>query len=102
MHGTHGQEDLVLSIKNIHVQDWIALNPFAPPVKGDLSAMFRLNYNEHMQINGKGTVDTDNFYYGRERVADIHAEADITTAPGGALTASADISFDGHRAITLR
>lgn len=102
MHGTHGQEDLVLSIKNIHVQDWIALNPFAPPVKGDLSAKFRLNYNEHMQINGKGTVDTDNFYYGRERVADIHAEADITTAPGGALTASADISFDGHRAITLR
>lgn len=100
--GSHDQEDLVVSIRDIHVQDWIALSPFAPPVKGDLSAMIRLNYNEAKQINGRGTIDTSNFYYGRERVADIHADADVSTTLGGTLTATADVSFDGHRAITLR
>ncbi|MDE6487176.1 MAG: translocation/assembly module TamB [Muribaculaceae bacterium] len=100
--GAHDQEDLVVSISDIHVQDWIALSPFAPPIKGDLSAMIRLNYNEAMQINGRGTIDTSNFYYGRERVADMHADADVSTTLGGTLTATADVSFDGHRAITLR
>lgn len=100
--GSHEQEDLILRVSDIHIQDWIALNPFAPPVKGDVSAEFRINYNERMQLNGRGSVDTRNVFYGRERVADIHADADVSTSPGGALTASADISFDGHRAITLR
>lgn len=100
--GAHGQEDLVVRISDIHVQDWIALNPFAPPVKGNLSAMIRLNYNEAKQINGHGTIDTSDFYYGRERVADIHADADVSTTLSGTLTATADVSFDGHRAITLR
>ncbi|MDE6160045.1 MAG: translocation/assembly module TamB, partial [Muribaculaceae bacterium] len=100
--GSHEQEDLVVQIQDIHVQDWLALNPFAPPVKGDVSADMRFNFSDAKQLNGRGSIDMKNFYYGRERVADIHADADVTTTPGGALTASADISFDGHRAITLR
>ncbi|MDE6453547.1 MAG: translocation/assembly module TamB [Muribaculaceae bacterium] len=100
--GSHDQEDLVVSVSDIHLQDWIALNPFAPPVKGDLSALIRLNYNDNKQLNGRGTIDLTKFYYGRERVADIHAQADVSTMPGGAVTATADVSFDGHRAITLR
>jgi len=98
----HTQEDLVVQINDIHIQDWLALNPFAPPVKGDFSANLRLNHDGQKQFNGQGTVDLRNFYYGRERVADIHADAAVTTSQGGALTADADISFDGHRAITLR
>lgn len=98
----HGQEDLVVDIADIHVQDWIALNPFAPPLKGNVSANMRINYNENRQLNGRGTVDLSDFFYGGERVAHIHADANVTTGAGGALNASADISFDGHRAITLR
>ena len=100
--GSHDQEDLVVQVRDIHVQDWLALNPFAPPVKGDVSADLRVNFNQAKQINGRGTVDMTNFYYGREKVADIHADADVTTGLDGALNATADISFDGHRAITLR
>lgn len=100
--GHTGQEDLVVRVGDIHVQDWIALNPFAPPVKGDVSAEIRLNYNDARQLNGRGTVDLSKFFYDGQRVADIHADADVSTAPGGVLTATADIAVDGRRAITLR
>lgn len=102
VNGSHDQEDLVLNISDIHVQDWIALNPFAPPVKGDVSAEIRLNYNERKQLNGRGNIDLANFFYGGQPVAHIQATADVSTSPGGVLDATADISFDGRRAITLR
>ncbi len=100
--GSHDQEDLVINVSDIHVQDWIALNPFAPPVKGDVSASIRLNRNDNLQLTGRGAVDLNNFFYGGERVAQIHADADVTTGAGGVLNATADIFFDGHRAVTLR
>ena len=100
--GKHEQEDLVINVSDIHVQDWIALNPFAPPVKGDVSASIRLNHDENMQLNGRGSVDLSNFLYNGEKVAQIHADADVSTAAGGVLRATADVFFDGHKAVTLR
>lgn len=99
--GHDGQEDLVVKISDIHIEDWIALNPFAPPVKGDVSAEVRLNYNDARQLNGRGAVDISKFFYDGQRVADIHADADVSTAPGGALRADADIAVDGRKAISL-
>lgn len=98
----HKQEDLIVQIGDIHIQDWISLNPFAPPIKGDISAEMRLNYNDANQLNGQGSVDLSNFFYNGEAVAHLRAEGSVSTEPGGALIADADISFDGRKAITLR
>ncbi|MDE6271223.1 MAG: translocation/assembly module TamB [Muribaculaceae bacterium] len=98
----HEQEDLIVQIGDVHIQDWISLNPFAPPIRGDVSAEVRLNYNDARQLNGRGSIDLTNFFYDGEAVAHMRAEGNVSTAPGGALIADADVSFDGHKAITLR
>lgn len=38
-----GQEDLIIKVGDIHIQDWIAINPFAPQMSGDLNADMRLS-----------------------------------------------------------
>ena len=98
--GNHEQEDLVVKLSDIHIADWIALNPFAPPMKGDVSADMRLNM-EGDQILGKGSAGITNFVYGRDRVADFNANFDIAATPSGTIRAKADLLVDGVKTITV-
>lgn len=99
-HSGNHQEDLIIKIGDIHIQDWIAINPFAPQMSGDLNADMRLSLVDK-QINAKGTVGLDNFYYDRQRVGTIQANVDISTRPGGVLYANTDLSIDGVKTMTL-
>ena len=98
--GSEGQEDLVVSLGNIHLADWIAINPFAPPMTGDLSADIKVNTVDGA-YNGSGVVTLDKFTYGRQSVGDIKADFDLTTRPGGTLYAKSDVYIDGEKTITL-
>ncbi len=97
----HGQEDIILKISDIHIQDWIAINPFAPPMRGDLSANMRINWDGATNINGSGTVGLDNFFYDNQRVATLLADVDVSTNTSGTVRASADLMVDGKKSITL-
>lgn len=97
----NGQEDLVVKLTDIHISDWIALNPFAPPIKGDVSADMRLNRQDDRLV-GKGSAGITDFKYGREKVADFNAEFDISATPSGSIRASADLLVDGVKTITVR
>lgn len=100
IHSHSAQEDIVVKISNIHISDWIALNPFAPPMKGDLDADMRLN-RTGQQITGKGTVKLDNFLYDRQRVASLQADFDVAATTSGTIHASADVLVDGQKTMTL-
>lgn len=96
------QEELVLRLGNVHISDWIALNPFAPPMKGDLSADLRVSRDElNGDLNGKGTITLSDFFYNRERVGNIGADLSVATDLAGKMTASADLIVNGHKSITL-
>jgi len=97
----HEQEDIILKITDIHIQDWIAINPFAPPMTGDLSADLRINWDGGTNINGAGTVGFDNFTYDNQRVASLLADIDVSTTTGGTVHAKADLMVDGKKSITL-
>lgn len=94
------QEDLVVSITDIHLADWIKLNPFAPPISGDLSADMRIGY-ENNNLNGNGFVALNDFMYNRKRVGSIRSNIDLSTDLTGLIKAKADLSVDGQQAITL-
>lgn len=96
----HSQEDLVINLTDIHIADWIALNPFAPPMKGDVSADLRLNRKGDMLV-GKGSAGITNFKYGRDPVADFKANFDIAATPSGTIRANADLMVNGVRTITV-
>jgi hypothetical protein len=95
-----GQEDLIIKVANIHLADWIAINPFAPPITGDLGADVRLNHNGK-DINGSGKISLEDFTYGKEKVASLVADFDLTTDLGGALRATADLYVDNVKTITV-
>ena len=100
-HYTGQQEDLKVQISRIRLQDWLSINPFAPPVKGELSADLRFAY-EKPTITGNGTVSLSDLYYGRDRVGDFDLDVNVANSPGGKLMADVALMVDSVRTITAR
>ena len=97
----HGSdEDLVLELGDVKIQDWVSFNPFAPPVKGNLSANMRVNW-EGDALTGDGTVSLTDLIYGKERVGDIKADVDVLTKPSGLINADVALWVDGQKSLTL-
>ena len=98
LHGA--DEDLILQLFDIQLQDWIALDPFAPPIKGNLSAGIRLNW-EDMSLNGNGTVDLTDFTYGKERVGDFSADIGLETDTKGKIKTEIDLWVNNQKTVVL-
>lgn len=90
---------LIVHLKDIHLSEWLALNPFAPPVKGQLSADVRLGKASD-GYNGKGTIQLADFMYDRQKVGDFDIDFDAHTRRG-ALIANAAMMVNGRQALTL-
>jgi hypothetical protein len=100
-HAAHGSdEDIIVDVQNVNLQDWIALNPFAPPVKGTVSANMRVNWQDKA-LTGNGEVSLTNFVYGKERVGDIKADIDVFTNSTGLMNADVALWIDGEKSMTL-
>lgn len=98
MHGA--DEDLVVKLTDIRLQDWIKLNPFAPPVKGLASADMRVNYDRG-RLNARGNVSLADLIYGRERVGDLRADIDLSTDATGHTGADMALWVNGQKSLTI-
>lgn len=98
---TGAQEDIVLQLNKIKIQDWISINPFAPPVKGDVDANMRFHMMQN-GITGKGTAAVNNLIYGKERVGDFGLDIDVSQARGGVLNADLGLYVDSVKVITAQ
>lgn len=96
----HEQEDIVLNISDVKIADWVSINPFAPPMKGDLSAKIRVGQREDKMLNGKAVISLANFTYGRKRVGSFEVDADVITNAKGFLSATAGLSVDSVKVMT--
>ena len=94
------QEALTLSLKDIHLSDWISINPFAPPMKGDLNAEVQVS-GDATNLNGDGTLSLNDFYYNRQKVGDIGADLKVNTDGRGRIRADVGLSVNGIRTITV-
>ena len=100
-HQLHGSdEDLILQLFDIQLQDWLALDPFAPAIKGNLSAGLRLNWQDKT-LNGSGTVDLANLYYGKEKVGDLNLDMNVHTNAAGLIDADAELWIDNNKALVV-
>ncbi len=81
------------------MQDWLAINPFAPAIQGDLSADMNFSRTDK-SIDGAGTLTLTDFTYGRQRVGTFSLDTEVQTS-GGIIRASADMFIDGQKALTL-
>jgi len=97
------QEAVTLDISKIQIADWLSISPFAPPIKGELSADMNFNWAEDLkQLTGKGVIDLDDLFYGKDRVGSFGLGVDITTTSGGTLRADASLMVDSVEVITAR
>lgn len=94
------QEDVILKIKNLKLAELIAFNPYAPSIKGDLSADMRVNWGDG-RLNGKGLLSLEDFAVGKEPVGTFVADLGVTTDKEGQIKADASLMVDGEKTMTL-
>ncbi len=92
--------ELTVKVSDIHIQDWLKINPFAPPVAGDVNADLTVNYTTKT-VNGYGTVGIENLKYGRKPVGNFNLDVDVSTDFGGAIWANAGLDVNGTRALIV-
>lgn len=94
-------EDLVLQLRDIRLQDWLSLSPWAPPMKGSVSADMRVHLSRE-NITGNGTVNLADFFYNNERVGTFDVDVDVETDPSsGLLRADMALMVDSVRTVTV-
>lgn len=93
------QETINVDIENIQIADWISLSPYAPPMKGDLSANLKFALAPNT-VNGSGTVTLADFMYDKKRVGTLGLDLDVTTSRSGAITAVTALNIDGARVMS--
>ena len=98
----HGeQEDVVVKINDLKLAELVAYSPYAPHIKGNLSADMRVNWGDN-QLNGKGLLSLDEFVVGKERVGSFVADLGVTTGKSGALNANATLMVDGEKTLAIK
>lgn len=90
--------ELTVKVSDIHIQDWLQINPFAPPIAGDVNADLTVNYSTK-SVNGYGTIGLQKLTYGRRSVGDFDLDLDVSTDFGGAIWANASLDVNGRPAI---
>lgn len=93
--------DLNLNLRNIRVEEWVNLNPFAPPMRGSLNADMRLSHRPG-SLSGSGDFSLTDFYYNRQRVGDVATRLNLATDTLRRLHADVALKVDGVETMTLR
>ena len=97
--GDDHQESINVDISKIQITDWISLNPYAPPMKGELSAKMRLSTSPGV-VNGSGNVVLADFMYAKRRVGTLDLGFDVTTNRSGTILATTAMKVDGQEVMT--
>lgn len=95
------QEDLNLTVKDIKIAEWIALNPFAPPITGDISADMKFGWSDN-SIDGTGNISLNELFYNKQRVGSFDLGVDLKTSKGGTVKADVALLVDSIKTITAR
>lgn len=97
--GERRQEDIVLQISQLHLQDWLSISPFAPPIRGDVNADMKFRWDATALI-GHGTMGLTDIYYGKDRVGTFDLDVDVSNSSSGALNAEVALLVDSVKTIT--
>lgn len=93
--------DLNLNLHDIRIEEWVNLNPFAPPMRGSLSADMKISHRPG-SLSGSGDFALTDFYYNRQRVGDVATHLTLATDTLRQLQADLAMKVDGVETVTLR
>lgn len=95
-----GGDELHMNLTNIHIEDFLNMSLFAPPIKADVDADLRVHY-DGATLRGKGDVKVENFIYDRMMVGnfDLGLLAGVNLAGESAISGS--LKINNEPAVTL-
>ena len=94
-------EDLHVNLKNIHIEDFLQMSVFAPPVKASVSADMLLGMHGKALI-ADGTVNVDGFNYNRIEVGDFELAVKAGMGEKGNSGGMASLKINGEPALSLQ
>ncbi|MCC8118308.1 MAG: translocation/assembly module TamB [Bacteroidales bacterium] len=94
-------DDIILQLKDVALSDWIVINPWAPPIQGNLSADLKVQWDGGDNINAQGDMTLADFKYDRQRVGTFKTDLNVATNTQGMVRADVDLLVDGKQAMTL-
>lgn len=95
-----GQKEMKLQIAGLQISEWLSMSPFAPPMRGVLSADLGFRHVRDI-VGGKGTLALDEFYYDRRRVGSFLFDLGVATDKKGKIMARADLLIDSIKTMQL-
>lgn len=99
--GEPKQDELVISAKDVKIEDWVAMSPFAPPIAGTASADIKM-HRENNKLMGTATVNIADLMYNHEKVGDIGVNLKVANNPRTmSLWADGDMIVNGKKVMTL-
>lgn len=96
-----GGEELHVNLKNIHIEDFLQMSVFAPPLKASVSADMRVGMRGKA-IVGNGTLNVDDFTYDRTNVGDFELAVKAGMGAKGNSGGFAALKIDGKPALTFQ
>lgn len=99
--GKNGNDELHLALDNIHVQDFLRLSVFAPPITASVDADLNVGYNNDW-LYGNGTVGITDFTYDKLRVGDFDLGLRAGLNNDGSTGALANLKIDGKDALIAK
>lgn len=97
--GTH-QEDVIIKMNDFKLSEWIAINPYAPPIGGVVSADMKINWGAG-NLNGKGIISLDDFKYGKDILGSFKTDIAVSTDKSGFMNADVALMIDDRETMTL-
>lgn len=94
-----GGEELNVKIDNLHIQDFLKMWAFAPPMKGDLNADLHVEY-ESRRFTGKGSVGLLNFVYEKTTLGDFDLDLDAGYGLDSSTDVNAALKINGYPALS--
>lgn len=94
-----GGKQLRLKIDNVHIEDFLRISVFAPPIKGSVNSDLTVHYLDR-EFYGGGLLEVKGLQYENTRIGNL--DMNINGSYGlasGDVSADAALRIDGHKAL---
>lgn len=96
-----GEEELHVNLQNIHIEDFLQMSVFAPPLRASVSADMRVGM-KGKAIVGNGTVNVNDFYYNKINVGDFELGVRAGMGEKGNTGGIASLKINGKPALSFQ
>lgn len=99
--GKAGNDELRVAIENLHIQDFLNMSVFAPPLTASIDADLTVGYTKNW-LYGGGNVGVKDFTYDKLRVGDFDLALKAGRNDDGTSGAGATLKIDGADALSAK